>query len=297
MLMLVLTLIANPKTHSLKESIAIDIGDQVGGEAPHWLAPDCACDIVFSGAADQQQIRKAVLDKIGNAPVDWVVQPVEGRRKRALIADMDSTMIEQECIDELADEVGVKDQVSEITARTMNGELDFESSVDMRVALLKGLDATVAERIIAKRITFAAGGKTLVSTMKANGAYTALVSGGFTSFTMPIAGMLGFHENRANVLEEAEGKLSGTVQKPILGADAKVTALNEIARQKRLYPEDFIAVGDGANDIPMLQTAGTGVALHAKPFVAAQSEITINHGDLTALLYIQGYAESEFVHE
>ncbi len=295
MLMLVLTLIANPEKRLLQEALANEIAARLAGTSPIWLAERCACDIHLDSRGEE--LHGKIADLIGEAPVDFVIQEAKDRKKLALIADMDSTMIEQECIDELADEVGVKEEVAVITARTMNGELEFEESVDSRVALLKGLDAGVSEHILANRITYASGGKTLVSTMKANGAYTALVSGGFTSFTGPVAAWLGFHENRANVLEEEDGKLKGTVAKPILGADAKVTALNEIADKHGFSHSDFIAVGDGANDIPMLRAAGTGVALHAKPNVTAQSKININHGDLTALLYIQGYHENEFVHE
>ena len=224
-----------------------------------------------------------------------MIQEAAGRRKKILIADMDSTMIDQECIDELADEVGIKEHVAAITVRSMNGEIAFEPALRKRVALLKGLDATVVDAIIAKRITLASGGRELVATMKKHGAWTALVSGGFDVFTSRIGAKLGFDENRANRLIETDGKLAGAVAEPILGRAAKADALNEIAARLGLTPADAIAVGDGANDLDMIRLAGTGVALHAKPAVAAEAQVRIDHGDLTALLYIQGYRQEDFV--
>jgi len=226
--------------------------------------------------------------------VDLVVQPAEGRRKRLLLADMDSTMIRQECIDELADEAGVGAYVADITARAMNGELDFEAALKERVGLLKGLPEAVIERVYRDRITFMPGGKALLATMKAQGGYAALVSGGFTAFTARVAAALGFDENRANTLLAEGGALTGAVGQPILGKQAKLDALEEIAARLGLDMAQTMAVGDGANDLAMLNRAGAGVALHAKPSVAAQCDIRINHGDLTALLFIQGYAREEF---
>jgi phosphoserine phosphatase len=203
-------------------------------------------------------------------------------------------MIEQECIDELAAEAGLKEKVSEITARAMNGEIAFEPALRERVALLKGLPVSVIGEVIEKRITLTPGGRELIATMKAKGHYTALVSGGFTAFTSRVAEILGFHENRANLLIEDDGKLAGIVADPILGREAKVDALNDIAATLGISPDEAIAVGDGANDLGMLHLAGSGVALHAKPSVAAQAKIRVDHGDLTALLYIQGYRKSDF---
>jgi phosphoserine phosphatase len=226
--------------------------------------------------------------------VDLAVQRSERRKKRLLIADMDSTMIQQECIDELADEAGVGAHVADITARAMNGELDFEAALRERVGLLKGLPEEVIARVLRDRITLMPGGAVLLATMKANGAHAALVSGGFTAFTEAVAARLGFDENRANTLHLQGGVLAGTVAEPILGKEAKLLALNEISIQLGITPAEAITVGDGANDLPMLLAAGTGVALHAKPTVQAQCEVRVNYGDLTALLYLQGYSRDAF---
>jgi phosphoserine phosphatase len=212
-----------------------------------------------------------------------------------LLADMDSTMIQQECIDELADVAGVGAYVADITARAMNGELDFEAALIERVGLLKGLESAMIDEVLRTRITLMPGGAELVATMRAMGGYAALVSGGFTAFTEAVATTLGFDENRANTLLIEDGRLSGAVARPILGKAAKVQALEEITARLGLSEDDVLAVGDGANDLGMLLRAGTGVALHAKPSVAAQCDVRINHGDLSALLFIQGYARSEFV--
>ena len=256
-----------------------------------WLSPDEAAEFpvaVRPGNLDD------VRDSIAVMSVDLNCLVAAGRRKSLLIADMDSTMIGQECIDELAVEAGVGEHVAGITARAMNGELDFEEALIERVGLLRGLPVSIIEKVIQSRITLAPGGETLVSTMKAHGATTALVSGGFTQFTTRIGDSLGFDRNRANTLLEDDGLLTGDVARPILGREAKVAALREIAARLGIGTEAAMAVGDGANDLGMLGLAGTGVALHAKPVVAAECDIRINHGDLTALLYIQGYAVTDF---
>ncbi len=267
----------------------------VGASAVLWLAEGIACDLVLPADAETVRTSGLLREALASAPLDIVVQDTENRRKKILIADMDSTMIDQECIDELADEVGLKEHVAAITARSMNGEIAFEPALRERVALLKDLDIAVVDRIIANRLTLASGGQALVATMRANGAWTALVSGGFDVFTSRIAARLGFDENRANHLVATDGRLTGEVSEPILGRAAKADALTDIASRLGLTAADAIAVGDGANDLDMIRLAGTGVALHAKPAVAAEAKVRINHGDLTALLYLQGYTDREFV--
>lgn len=292
---LVATLVANPSNPVLSPKLGEAAYEAVEGAGLYWLADGVACDIALKQGTDPDAALAALRTVIGDLPVDATIQLAETRRKKILIADMDSTMIGQECIDELAAEVGLKDRVAAITARAMNGEIAFEPALRERVALLKGLPVTVIAQVIENRITLTPGGRELVATMRANGHYTALVSGGFTSFTSVVAAMLGFDENRANVLESENGLLSGTVTEPILGKQAKVDALEAIAARLGLDPADAIAVGDGANDLGMLGRAGVGVALHAKPAVAAQADIRIDHGDLSALLYLQGYRRTDFV--
>ncbi|MEQ8902899.1 MAG: phosphoserine phosphatase SerB [Roseovarius sp.] len=287
--MYIATLIAAPG--ALEPALVENLRNAWGGGDAIWLAPDEAAE--FSLPQDPGN-RWDVWDELQKMGVDLVVQPVEGRRKKMLLADMDSTMIEQECIDELAEVAGVGAHVREITARAMNGELDFEGALLERVALLKGLDEAVIGEVLRTRISYMPGGATLVATMRAQGAYCALVSGGFTAFTEAVAAQLGFDEHRANTLLAEGGTLVGDVARPILGRAAKVQALEEISTHLGISEADVIAVGDGANDLGMLGRAGAGVALHAKPSVAADCDIRINHGDLTALLYVQGYSREEF---
>jgi phosphoserine phosphatase len=263
--------------------------------APRWLNSGIAAEIAFASPdVPAAEITARLRAMIGDRPVDVAVLPQAHRRKKLLLADMDSTMIEQECIDELAAFVGLKEKVSAITARAMRGEIAFEPALRERVALLKGLPVGVVDEIIQKHITLMPGGKTLIATMKANGAYTALVSGGFTVFTSKIGRTLGFDEDRSNILEIADGKLAGLVRDPILGKEAKQERLIELRSHHVFLPEETMAVGDGANDLAMLGEAGLGVALHAKPAVAAAADVRIDHGDLTALLYLQGYCVEEF---
>lgn len=290
--MYIVTLLTDPARPTLDRETVEALRNAWGGCEAQWLSPGEAAEFALDRLP--ANFEEAWADLQGRG-IDMAAQPAERRRKRMLLADMDSTMIEQECINELADMAGVGARVKEITARAMNGELDFEGALLERVGLLTGLDQGVTERVFAERISFTPGGATLVATMKANGGHTALVSGGFTAFTEKVAGALGFDEHRANTLLAEGGVLTGDVARPILGREAKVAALEEIAARLGIAEADVIAVGDGANDLGMLHRAGAGVALHAKPAVAAEVDLRINHGDLTALLYLQGYAKSEFV--
>ena len=290
--MYIATLLTNPATPVLDAATVEAVRNAWGGGDAVWLNPGIAAEFALSMIPDN---RWQVWEDMQARGIDMAVQPADGRRKRMLLADMDSTMIRQECIDELADEAGVGAHVADITARAMNGELDFESALRERVALLKGLPEATIAKVLAERISFTPGGRELIATMKAHSAHAVLVSGGFTAFTTHVAQALGFDEHRANLLEVAGGLLTGTVAEPILGRAAKVTALEEISARLGITPREVLAVGDGANDLGMLGRAGAGVALHAKPIVAAQCDLRVNHGDLTALLYLQGYSAADFV--
>jgi phosphoserine phosphatase len=258
-----------------------------------WLAYGHAVDLPFAGLTRQDAVDLAV-EALEDAPVDAVAQPSEGRRKRLLVADMESTIIENEMLDELADELGLRDHIAAITARAMNGELDFESALRERVGLLAGLEEAALARAVG-HIRITPGAATLVATMRQSGAYCALVSGGFTYYTAIIRQRLGFDSDQANRLEMADGCLSGQVAEPILGRDAKRERLRALAREHGLPLDAALAVGDGANDLDMLTEAGLGVAYHAKPLVARTARARIDHADLTALLYLQGYRDEEFV--
>jgi phosphoserine phosphatase len=284
----ILVLIAKPGSQAIGEPVLRLLADH-GQGAPHWLAPGEAAEVdVFPRVSE-------FLADLRRYPIDAAIVSAEVRRKRLLIADMDSTMIEQECIDELGHVAGVGEEIAGITRRAMRGELDFAAALRARVSLLKGLPASVIDEVLKTRITYMPGGKTLIATMTKHGAHAALVSGGFVQFTARVAAHLGFHDNAANTLIIKQGKLTGEVADPILGQAAKVEALQTLAASKGLSPQDAIAVGDGANDVAMLMEAGLGVALHAKPHVQQSSLIRINHGDLTALLYLQGYRKEQFV--
>jgi phosphoserine phosphatase len=289
--MFTLTLVTNPAMF-LEPALVNGLRDALAGGDTVWLDPNCAAEFeVAKAPRNVADIRKSLAAE----GVDLVCQPSAGRRKRLLLADMDSTMIQQECVDELAAVAGIGAEVAAITARAMNGELEFEAALKERVALLKGLPEKAIAEVLARRITMMPGGATLVATMKAHGAYAALVSGGFTAFTAAVAAKLGFDEHRANTLGIENGLLTGTVQEPILGREAKVATLDDLIEKLSISAADVLAIGDGANDLDMLTRAGLGVAVHAKPVVQAQASHAINHGDLTALLYIQGYAKTEFV--
>ncbi len=284
----VLVLIAAPGSGAI-DARTVELLRDLGAGEPHWLAPGEAAEVPAFPRLPEFMVDAAKL------PIDAAVVSSGNRRKRLLIADMDSTMIRQECIDELGIAAGLGEPIKAITARAMRGELDFAGALRERVALLKGLDTAIIDQIIGERITYMPGGRTLIATMKAHGAHTALVSGGFHQFTDWVAAHLGFDENSANRLVIDNGRLAGRVEEPILGEAAKLAALRRIAGERGLDTADAIAVGDGANDVAMLIEAGMGVALHARPHVQEASLIRINHGDLTALLYLQGYTTPQFV--
>ena len=277
---------------ALDPALAESLRNAWGGGDLQWLSPDEAAE--FS-VADVPSNATEIAGTLRAQGVDLNIVPEANRKKRLLLADMDSTMIEQECIDELAAEAGIGDHVAAITARAMNGELDFEAALEERVGLLKGLSTDVIAQVLANRITYMPGGATLIATMKAHGAQAALVSGGFTAFTEHVAATLGFDSHRANTLLAQNGTLTGQVAYPILGRDAKIARLDELTAELGITPQDVLAVGDGANDLGMLNRAGMGVAAHAKPVVAAEARYRIDHGNLTALLYLQGYSRDTFI--
>ncbi|MFN7179381.1 phosphoserine phosphatase SerB [Hyphomonas sp.] len=272
-----------------------------GAQPAGWMdltsgAPLTAAAMPFRGPEDAAQKLRTVIAQ-HNLPIDAAVMPAaQFRRKRLLISDMDSTIIGQECIDELADAVGLKPQISEITERAMRGELDFEAALTSRVAMLRGLPLSELDRTLRERITLNAGARTLIATMKAHGAATLLVSGGFTFFTSRVAEMAGFNAHLGNLLADDGLALTGEVGHPIIGREAKREALLEAVSQLGIGTDDAIAMGDGANDLDMIRAAGLGIAYKAKPLVAAEANASIQHTDLTAALFFQGYRASDFVH-
>jgi len=297
-----LTLICNPAKPLLTGALLNEVMSWLSGYAAtgperFTLAEGVAADFQFDTDADPHPIQAAALTAFATRDIDVAVQRTANRRKKLLIADMDSTIIQQECIDELAEFAGKRAEISAITERAMRGELDFEAALKERVVMLKGLPESVLAETFEKRITLTPGAQTLVKTMNARGAVTALVSGGFTYFTSRVAEKTGFQFNQANELYVEGGKLTGKVREPILGRAAKQQALERIARENNIDLADTMAVGDGANDLSMLARSGLGVAFHAKPAVAQAAAVQINHSDLTALLYLQGIAKAEFVSE
>ena len=293
---LVATFICNPANPAL-DSTVVDGARAVlpSPGSAQWLFDDVAVDIPFDGHDDIKAIENRLREARADLPIDIVVQPQAFRRKKLFLADMDSTMIGQECIDELADFVGLKAHVAGITERAMRGEIEFEPALRERVALLKGLAVGVVDEVLKMRITATPGGRELVMTMRAHGAYTCLISGGFTLFTGAVAERIGFQENRANELKVHDGKLTGEVREPILGRAAKLATLIQLRESLGLDEIDTLVTGDGANDLGRIEAAGLGGAYHAKTAVAAAAAARIDHGDLTALLYAQGYRRDEFV--
>ncbi len=288
------TLFSNPARPAITDDV-IRIAGQVAGAklARRDLWPGVA--VALSPETPVAEgLEEKLRNLLGREGVDVFVHDGEPRRARLFLADMDSTMIEQECIDELADYVGLKEQVSTITERAMRGEIAFEPALRERVALLRGLPVSVVDEIVEKRLTLTPGGREAIATMRASGAYTCLVSGGFTLFTSRIAAILGFDEHRSNELVVEDGTLAGTVTEPILGKEAKLATLVELRERLGVMPEEVMAVGDGANDLAMLGEAGMGVAFRAKPAVAAAAHARIDNGDLTGLLFLQGYAQRDF---
>ncbi|MGN6268719.1 MAG: phosphoserine phosphatase SerB [Sphingomonas sp.] len=291
--MFIATLIAADALHetAIREAGRLLLDAGCGPDDFAWIDENDAADIPFQWAPDAaRQVLEGALGAI-----DVVVQPAEGREKKLLVADMDSTMITVECIDELADYAGIKAEIAAVTEAAMRGELDFAAALDARVALLKGLEASAIDRCLAERVTIMAGAKTLVRTMRARGAETILVSGGFTRFAEPVAAEIGFDRAIANVLDIDGAGLSGTVTKPIVDSSTKERTLIEARDRLGLSAHETLAIGDGANDLAMIRLAGLGVAYHAKPIVAAAAGARIDHGDLTALLYAQGIPRAEWI--
>ncbi len=278
------------KLAALRASLVPEFGE---AKAPVWLAPGVAAELHFAGG-EPQRVADFARASLAGLPVDVNVVPAAGRAKGLLVADMESTLIENEMLDDIAHLLGIGERVSTITRRAMNGELDFRAALAERVGLLKGQHVSILERA-ASGIAAIPGGATLAATMKANGALTAIVSGGFTFFTNRVRAALGFERDYSNILEIAGEHLAGTVAEPVLGREAKLATLEKLAAERGLSVDATIAVGDGANDLAMLGAAGFGVAFRAKPTVAAQARLRIEHCDLTGLLYLQGYSRDRFV--
>lgn len=270
------------------------VGAGVTGVDHMWLSAGRALDVTFEAPRIEPSLN-AVREALDGIATDINQQPLDGRRKNLLIADMDSTIITEESLDALADFIGIKDQVAPVTARAMRGEIDFDTALRDRVRLLEGQPTDLLDRLLEERIHLTGGAEALVRTMVANGAFTALVSGGFTFVTEAVAKRVGFATHRGNVLLTRDGAITGEVAEPILGKEAKLASLREFCSAHGLTLDQTMAVGDGANDIPMLLGAGMGIAFHAKPAVAAAARFTVDHGDLTSLLYLQGYRDDDFI--
>lgn len=294
----ILTIIAPYGKATLNDEALSQLKNNLNIEAePIWLAEGEAVDLPLNeiNANDLKTLSSQINELLKDKPFDFALQPQEHRRKKLLISDMDSTIIGEECIDEIAYMAGIKPKIADITERAMRGEIEFDAALRERVGLLKDLDVEALYTVIAERLNLNKGAKTLVQTMAANDAFCALVSGGFTFFTEKIAAMTGFHTTRANTLEIANDKLTGQVIPPILGSTAKKQALEQFIKEQNILAEETLAVGDGANDLEMIKASGLGIAYYAKPIVAAEADAAVNHTDLTALLYMQGYKKIEFV--
>ncbi len=294
----ILTLVAPPAEGVLDNSTLERVssalreqGARVG--EPRRLAPGCAAELAFRGLG-QREAEAAARRAVADAPVDLVALASRGRRKMLLIADMDSTIVANETLDELADLAGVKDKVAAITARSMRGEVDFVKALEERVAMLAGLSAAALEQAY-RRIALVPGARTLVQTMRAHGAFTALISGGFRFFSERVRHLAGFDYDEANRLEIADGRLTGRVVPPVINRDGKLNALRRISVERGIPLEAALAVGDGANDLEMVRAAGLGVAFHGKPVLAAAARARVDCADLTAILYFQGYSANDFV--
>lgn len=260
-----------------------------------WLAEDEACDLFIESPLSAADIGEQARDALSGTALDTVCACIEGRRKKLLISDMDSTLIDQECIDELGDAIGLGSQIREITAAVVRGDMRFSDALRERMALMKGMKCSLLESVYEERISLKTGARTLVQTMRHHGAFCFLVSGGFSFFTRRIAERIGFHDHQGNELVFEDGKLTGEVLEPILGRSAKLNILMDLCNEKGLEASEVLAVGDGANDIKMIKAAGLGIAFHASDSLREQTNACIDHGDLTALLYIQGFRKSEFV--
>ncbi len=289
-----LTLISNPAQPALNDDIVNAYASRLEGVSGiSWLSESVAVDIFFDG--DLAPAKEKLTATLATENFDYGFQQADGRVKKMLIADMDSTIIQCECIDELADYAGLKAKVSAITEAAMQGRLDFEQALRERVALLRGMEASVLDRVYAERVKLMPGAASLIKTMNKAGAATILVSGGFTFFTEKVAALTGFQVNRGNILDIKDGILTGKVRDPIVDSTTKINSLIEFRERYKLDPHEVMAAGDGANDIPMIREAGLGIAYHPKPAAARAADITIHHADLTALLYLQGYSDGDFV--